>query len=143
VPPGLAKKGVTADEWSRDRRYDDDDDDDRAVYDRGDLPRYAVTPQGRIIDIERRLGDGWSVVEGITTEDGLPAYVIGPDRRIYSIENRLDDGWRLADPEDLVRLPTRNDNREYYLLDDEVVEIINREGEPYVRLIGALNDILN
>ena len=149
VPPGLAKKGVTAKEWSRGREYDerDDyrDDDDRAgyVYDRADPPRYLVRPNGQVVDLQDQRADGWRVIEGITDEDGMPRYVLGPNGRIYSVGDRLDEGWQLVDSDDVVRLPRREDGREFYLLDDEVVEIINRESDPYVRLLGALDDILN
>ena len=147
VPPGLAKKGVTAEEWSGNRRDRDDDryddDDDVVVYDPDDLPRYLVRPNGRVIDLRDARDDGWRVVPGITTEDGLPAYVVGPNGRIYRVEDWADDGWQLVDSDDIVRLPRRDDGRQFYLLDDEVVELINREGDPYVRLLGALDDILN
>lgn len=149
VPPGLAKKGVTSDDWKGDRRddderYHDDDDDDDVVYRDGDLPRYLVRPNGRVIDLRDRRDSGWRIVSGVTTEDGLPAFVIGPNGRIYGVESRLEDGgWQLVDTDDTVRLPTRDDGRQFYLVDDEVVEIIEREGDPYARLIGALDDILN
>ena len=143
VPPGLAKKGATAEEWSGNRGADYDDDDDEVVFDRDDPPRYAIAPNGRVIDLRDRRDDGWRVIEGITNEDGMPLYVLGPNGRIYSVEDRLDDGWHLVNSDDIVRLPRRPDGREFYLLDDEVVEVINRETEPYVRLLGALDDILN
>ena len=143
VPPGLAKKGVTAEEWSgrRGEHYDDDDRDDDVVYDSDDLPRYLVRPNGREIDLRER--DGWRIIDGITTEDGRPAYVLAPNGRIYRIEDRERNRWYLAGSDDIVRLPRRDDGREFYLLDDEVVEVINRETEPYVRLLGAIDDILN
>ncbi len=150
VPPGLAKKGVTADEWSRNRDdhdddhdHDDDDDDDEVVYDDDDLPRYLVRPNGRVVDLEDPRTDGWQIVRGIDTDDRLPIYVIAPNGRIFAVESRTGDSWQLVRADDIVRLPQRDDGREFYLLDEEVVEIINREGEPYLRLLGALDDILN
>jgi len=80
VPPGLAKKGVTAEEWRTNRGHDDGDD----LYDIGDrLDRddYLILEEGDRLDI-----------------DGTEYVVIDTDNGVFL--RRGDDFYRLPRPDD-------------------------------------------
>lgn len=114
VPPGQAKKGVTAEEWA-DRRgdadsdEDDDDDEDRRIVDDEDLENVYVTIDGRRYLVGQRLPDGRVIID---------------------------------DPDLLGLLPPLEDGHVYMQIDDKVVEAV-RATNLFVRALGAADALLN
>lgn len=115
VPPGLAKKGVTRDDYVRERDYDDDD----YVYDdwrRGDrLPRdrYVILDEGDRVIFE---GEEYIVVD---TDNG-------------TVLRRGDDWYRLP----------RYDNSEYVRIGDAILRV-DRETKQVIDLIRLADLILS
>ena len=114
VPPGQAKKGVTAEEWSGERDEDRAErDDDR--YDRGeriDPDRYIVLEEG-----DRVVFDGEEYVV-IDTDNG-------------TILRRDDDFYRLP----------RYDDSDYVRVGDQVLRV-DRETKEIIDLIRLADLVL-
>ena len=117
VPPGLAKKGVTAEEWQGKRENDDDyaerdDDYDWRRGDRISRDRYVILDEG-----DRVIFDGQEYVV-IDTDNG-------------TILRRDDDFYRLP----------RYDDSDYVRIGDQVLRV-NRETKEVIDLIRLADLVL-
>ena len=113
VPPGQAKKGVTAEEWAtRDRS--DDDDDRYDVGDRVDRDRYVILSEG-----DRVIFDGEEYVV-VDTDNG-------------TVLRRGDDWYRL---------PRYDDGTEYVRIGDSILRV-NRDTQQVIEFMRLADLILS
>jgi hypothetical protein len=106
VPPGQAKKGVTADEWQAKRDSDNDDGDYYDIGDRLDRDDYLILQEGDRVEI-----------------DGTEYVVID-----------TDNGVILQRGGDFYRLPRHDDGSGYVRVGESLIRV-DRETQQVIELI--------
>ncbi len=106
VPPGLAKKGVTAQEWRANRDNDGDDDEYYDIGDRLDRDDYLILQEGDRVEI-----------------DGTEYVVID-----------TDNGVVLRRGDEFYRLPRHDDGSGYVRVGETLIRV-DRETQQVIELI--------